>query len=188
MRASRRPVRLILKGCACMDERVWRDRPLKAGETLQIGATTVSLGAPPEQACLVTGDLGHALAAVAPNAPLIGLCEAAPDGAFAIRIARDRALLVLPERLTRKMGWQAEGFALSDASDAYVRLALSGGNPQAILAQMTSAPFMQGSPSAAIRIAGQTGLLLRQGEAYELWVQAAFLTSTTDVLRSVLLL
>lgn len=167
-----------------MDERVWTDAPLGADETLSIGETKISLLSPPVQACLVTGNLAQALKALAPKAPMIGLCEAAPEGAYAIRIARDNALLVLTTPLARDMGWQPEGVALSDASDVYAALHFIGGTPEALLAQGTSAPLEQGSPSAAIRFAGTPALLTRQGDGFSLRVQAASLTYISSFLRS----
>ncbi len=54
---------------------------------------------------LVSGDLEAAIKALASGAPLLGLYELAPKGRHALRIARDRALLVTPAPLAAEDGF-----------------------------------------------------------------------------------
>ncbi|MCV2894683.1 hypothetical protein [Lentibacter sp. XHP0401] len=167
-----------------MDERIWTDGPLNGAQTLRIGDSKVSLVAPPAQACLVTGDLSQRLKLLSPKSQLVGLCEKVNgEHPYAIRIARDSALLVLQVPLVRPMGWQPEGFALSDASDAYAALSITGAASGDILAQGTGAPLEAGSPSAAIRFAGIPTLLVGFGEGHLLWVQSASLTYITSFIK-----
>ena len=58
---------------------------------------------------LISGDLDAALGALAPGAPMLGLYALAPEGSHALRIARDRALLVTPAPLGVADGWQGDG-------------------------------------------------------------------------------
>ncbi len=55
---------------------------------------------------LISGDIDAAAAALAPGAPILGLYALAPEGAHALCIARDRALLVTPQSLGAADGWQ----------------------------------------------------------------------------------
>src|SRR5260370_17299775 len=55
---------------------------------------------------LISGDLEAAIAALAPGAPMLGLYAFAPDGAHALRIARDSALLLTPSTLGADQGWR----------------------------------------------------------------------------------
>ena len=72
---------------------------------------------------LISGDLGAAIAAIAPGAPLIGLYGPAPTGAHALRIARDRALLVTPAPLAAADGWR-DGWCATGVDDGWAAIDL----------------------------------------------------------------
>ena len=108
------------------------------------------------------GDLEAAFAALTPRPASIGLWEIADAEAVAIRIGRDRALLVATKPCPLAPGWR-NGFAVSDASDGYVTLSLAGEGLRALVAEATAADIDAGSPSAAILFAGVPALLYRTG-------------------------
>ncbi len=123
---------------------------------------------------LISGDLGAAIAALAPDAPLVGLYAPAPAGAHALRIARDRALLVTPAPLWAADGWR-EGFCATAVDDGWAAIDVDGPDAPSALAQGTSADLAAGSPSAALLFAGFRCLLLRTDAGFRLHVEASWL-------------
>ena len=109
---------------------------------------------------LISGDLDAALQALAPGAPLLGLHAQAPEGGHALRIARDRALLVTPAPLGAADGWR-DGFCATAVDDAWIPLDVEGPEAPLVLMQGTAADLAAVSPSAALLFAGQRGLLAR---------------------------
>jgi hypothetical protein len=123
---------------------------------------------------LVSGDL-RAAAALAPEAPIVGLWDIAETPTFFLRMARDRALLVSPQPLAVRPGWRAEGFAASPADDAFTVLEIAGDDLASVVAEATGADLSVGSPSAAIRFCGVDALLCRSGpDTARLHVERAF--------------
>ena len=114
------------------------------------------------QQTLMSGNLAAALGALA----TVGFWEIAPGPRYAVRVARDRALLVSPPPSPSLVstGWRAEGWAASDASDAYGVLKLAGAGLRALVAEATAADPDLRSPSAAILFAGVAALLYRVAE------------------------
>jgi heterotetrameric sarcosine oxidase gamma subunit len=112
---------------------------------------------------LLTGDLAAALATFDPRPASVGLWDVARAPA-AVRIARDRALVVSSQAPATAWGWRDEGWAASDASDAYIVLSLAGPALREIVAEATSADLDRGSRSAAIQFAGVAALLYRAAE------------------------
>lgn len=157
-----------------MPERDWTDRPLSEGASLEVAGLTITRAAA-KPACLISGNLNAALAAVAPDAAMVGLF-AERRGKDAVRIARDRALCVGFEGVA---GWHTN-FAVSPATGLYARFDLSGPALHDALAEGTSADLAQSSASAATLFAGQTCLLTRRSHTAELWVEAAMATYMTS--------
>ncbi len=120
---------------------------------------------------LVSGDLDAALAALAPGAPLIGLYGLAPDGAYALRVARDRALLVTPAPIGPADGWR-QGWCATAVDDGWAAVDVEGDGAGLVLMQGTSADLAAGSPSAAVLFAGQRVLLARRPNGFRLHVEA----------------
>ncbi|HKN28037.1 MAG TPA: hypothetical protein VJY34_09200 [Roseiarcus sp.] len=123
---------------------------------------------------LISGDLGAAIAAIAPGAPLIGLYGPAPTGAHALRIARDRALLVTPAPLAAADGWR-DGWCATGVDDGWAAIDLEGPDAPSALAQGTSADLAADSPSAAVLFAGLRCLLARIDGGFRLHVEAPWL-------------
>lgn len=123
---------------------------------------------------LLSGDLQAAFASLAPRVESIGFWQKAQARA-AIRISRDRALLVSAEPLAALEGWRPGGWAASDASDAYAVFDISGAGLRGLVAEATAADLDAGSPSAAILFAGVPALLYRVApDTARLHVEAAF--------------
>ena len=87
---------------------------------------------------LISGNLKAAVAALATGAPILGLYAAAPDGAHALRIARDRALLVTPAPLGMGEALR-DGWGLTSVDDGWVAVDVEGEDAASALAQGTSA-------------------------------------------------
>jgi hypothetical protein len=123
---------------------------------------------------LVSGDLEAAIAALAPGAPVLGLYTLAPDGAHALRIARDRALLVTPSPLGAAEGWRGTWCA-TGLDDGWAAIDIEGPDAPRALAQGTAADLCANSPSAAAAFAGLTCLLARTSAGFRLHIEALWL-------------
>lgn len=157
-----------------MDEMEWRGSLPLAGEAIEIG-TASAVVEPDQNALMISGDLAAALAALCPDARMVGLGEDCGEQDFALRIARDRALLVTGQALNVEPGWYPAGYAVSSADDAFAAIALSGTDAPDIIAEGVTADLTAASPSAAILFAGQFALLARRGEDYCLWIERPML-------------
>lgn len=120
---------------------------------------------------LISGDLEAALEALARGAPLLGLYRLAPDSAHALRIARDKALLVTPAPIAVVEGWR-EGWSATAVDDGWVVVDVEGPGAGLVLMQGTSADLAAGSPSAAVLFAGLRCLLARTETGFRLHVEA----------------
>jgi len=119
---------------------------------------------------LISGDLEAAIALLAPGAPLLGLAALAPEGAHAVRIARDRALLTTPMPLGA--GGGGDGWFATSVDDGWVAVDIEGEDAPSALAQGTSADLAAASASAAVLFAGLRCLLLRTDVGFRLHVEA----------------
>lgn len=152
-----------------MDERIWTNPRPEPGQVAEFPGLTVTCLAP-GGALMVSGDLGAALAALAPGAPFVGCGGDAPEGPHAIRVARDRAILVTPQPLGVAPGWHG-GHAVSPADDLYAVVSLSGPRMEDIAAACTATPLDGSSPSATTLFAGLGAHVTRQGAALVVRVQ-----------------
>ena len=153
-----------------MRERDWTTLAPRFGAALQRDALTVrkrSSGG----AVLVSGDLDAAIAALAPGAPMIGqLADLPESSAYALRIARDRALLCSAEPFGARPGWH-DGYALSPADDLYAEIEITGDTDGTLAASCMSAS--PGSPSAMTLFAEHPCLVARAGDTLRVWVPQA---------------
>jgi hypothetical protein len=133
---------------------------------------------------MIAGDLEHAIGALSPGAPLLGLYGLAPQGAHALRIARDRALLVTPEPLGAQDGWR-DGWCATSVDDGWATVDVVGPDAPRALAQGTSADLAANSPSAAVVFAGLRSLLARTDEGFRLHVEAPWLQALITWLEGV---
>jgi sarcosine oxidase gamma subunit len=81
----------------------------------------------------------------------------------AVRIARDRCLLVSSEPLALPFGWQ-DGWAASPAGSAWLAAELAGPAMRAVLCEGTAVDLDGGSRSASLLFAGVPALLYRSAE------------------------
>lgn len=110
---------------------------------------------------LVSGNLQAAITSLAPKAPSIGLWQIAEEETQALRIGRDRMLITSVEPLAAVFGWNAQGYAVSLADDAYRTIEIHGPKLRDLVAEMTFVDLEGGSPSAATLVCGQQALLHR---------------------------
>jgi hypothetical protein len=111
---------------------------------------------------LVAGDMSAALGALAGETVGLGyLATAEREDAYAIRIARDRALLVSIEPILAAFGWQAGGWSATPAESAYGIIEIGGEALDTILAEATAVDVGSNRRSAAVLFAGITCLVVR---------------------------
>lgn len=152
-----------------MDERIWTNPSPEPGQVAEFPGLSVTCDAP-GGALMVSGDLMAAIAALSPGAPFVGCGGTAPERPYAIRVARDRAILVTPEPLDAVPGWHGS-HAVSPADDLYAVISLSGPRLDEIAAACTSTPLDGSSPSAATLFAGLGAHVTRRGAALVVRVQ-----------------
>ena len=134
----------------------WRARPV-------LGLTLTLIG----------GRVDRAIAALAPGDVSAGLWQVAAAAPYALRIGRDKALLVTEGERLERAGWRDEGWTASDASDAQVVFEIEGSATRAIVAEAVAADLDAGSPSAAVLFAGVPVFLHRaQAGAVRVHVEA----------------
>jgi hypothetical protein len=123
---------------------------------------------------LISGDLGGAIAGLAPGAPMLGLYAFAPNDAHALRIGRTSALLITPAPLGAVDGWR-DGWCATSIDDGWAAVEVSGEDADQALMQATSADLASGSPSAAVLVFGLRGLLVRARSGFRVHVEAPWL-------------
>lgn len=149
-----------------MVERDWTTRAPAPGATLTADGITITCHRQ-DGATMVSGDLGAAIAALVPGAPLLGLFDSVPAGAYALRIARDRALICADGPQTAS-GWQGT-FAASYADDLYLEIRITGPRATEVVAACLTAPA--GSPSTATNFGGIGALVAGLPDGVSLRVQ-----------------
>jgi hypothetical protein len=112
---------------------------------------------------LVSGDLSAALAELAPEVPSIGLWAMAERHEYAVRIARDRTLLVQSAPSKGTPVRHGPGFVATRADDVFAVFEVEGEGLAGLAAELTSADLAAESPSAATLVCGIFGLLYRTG-------------------------
>ena len=117
--------------------------------------------APPLSRLLVSGDIATAMADLAPAGKDVGLWQICGDAAYALRIGRDRALIVSSTQSDVQTGWNPRGYAVSPADDGWMALDIAGPAMRELVAEMTVADLEAGSPSAACQACGVVVLLHR---------------------------
>ncbi|MFV0476087.1 MAG: hypothetical protein ACK5MQ_18075 [Pikeienuella sp.] len=153
-----------------MREREWTNPASEAGDAIETPQVALSCRAGGGGA-LISGDLDAAIADLAPGAPMLGLLAETPEeGAFALRIARDRALLCTPAPLDVAPGWRGS-HAVSLADDLYVPVQIEGDENGDFLGGCMATPA--GSPSAMTLFAEKPCLVARAGGGVRVWVQRA---------------
>lgn len=127
---------------------------------------------------MVSGNLDAALAEVAPGTASVGLWQIAQGPVQAVRIARDRLLLVSERKLAAKPGWSDAGFAASIVDDAWATLEISGEDLRELVAEMTLTDLDQDSPSAATLACGLMVLMHRtRGDTARIHLEAPLATT-----------
>ena len=112
---------------------------------------------------LVSGRIAGAIEALASGAPEVGLWGVVAGDPHAVRIARDRVLIVSAGEFSVEPGWR-DGWAATPADDVYAVLEIDGSGLAALVAEATAADLDAGSRSAAIMFAGIPCLLYRTGQ------------------------
>ena len=139
-----------------MDDCDWTTRIPTPGTIIKADGLTIQCHAQ-AGATLISGDLDRAIAALAPGAQILGLLGTLPKPPYALRIARDRALLCTNAPLPVE-GWQS-GYAVSAAEDLFLEITIRG--PRASEVAAACLTSQTASPSAAVLFAGFGALVTR---------------------------
>lgn len=110
---------------------------------------------------LISGRLDAALSLLHTPARITGAADPAAGDPYAIRLARDRLLLISSEPPDLTPSWHDAGFAVSTMDDAYVIVQIDGYLLPEILSRGSSLDFSHGGNSVATRFAGVPVLLYR---------------------------
>jgi sarcosine oxidase gamma subunit len=110
---------------------------------------------------LVSGDLVAALRDLAEGAKPVGFHEVASGDPFAIRLARDRALIVSTREITASAGWREGGYAATPVSGGYHVFDVSGPGIADLLGRATTLDPGAASPSATVGFAGIAAVVYR---------------------------
>ena len=117
--------------------------------------------APPLSRLLVSGDIAAAMVDHRLTTESVGLWQICGDAACALRIGRDRALIVSSTQSEIHTGWNPRGYAVSPADDGWMAFDIAGPAMRELVAEMTVADLEAGSPSAACQACGVVALLHR---------------------------
>ena len=123
---------------------------------------------------LISGNLDAGLGALAAGAPMLGLYGLVCEGPHALRIARDRALLVTEAPLAVADGWR-DGWCATAVDDGWAIVDVEGDDAPLALMQATGADLSVNSPSAALRVVGLNALLVRTASGFRLHVERTWL-------------
>jgi hypothetical protein len=123
---------------------------------------------------LISGDLDAAVAALAPDAPMLGLYALLPGGAHTLRIGRTSALLITPALLATTDGWR-DGWCATSVDDGWAAVEVSGADAAQALMRATSADLASLSPSAAALVFGLPALLARTPSGFRVHIESAWL-------------
>lgn len=124
---------------------------------------------------LVSGDIGKAKAALAADAPEIGLWAVAATDRCLVRTGRWQALFVTPAPVGLPSGWRDGGWTAGAADDAYLVVDIEGPEARQVVSEGVAADLDGGSRSAATLFAGTEVLIYRRAEErVRLHVDASF--------------
>jgi len=110
---------------------------------------------------LVSGDLAAALRDIAGGAKPVGFYAIASGDPYAVRLARDRALVVSTREIAAGAGWQEPGYAATPVSGFYHVFDFSGPGIPTLLGRATTLDPGAASPSAAVGFAGINAVVYR---------------------------
>ena len=122
----------------------------------------------------ISGAFDRALNMLPYDVPITGTDCETPCDRIAVRMARDRVLVVTPEPVPLPEGWHEKGFSVSIADDAWTSVEVLGRHHRLLSVCMTSIPGY-GSRSAAVSINGHLSLLVRSDGRSLIFVETPML-------------
>lgn len=151
----------------------WPAVPDWASSTLEHAGITVRTAIPARQH-LVSGNLAAFAAAAGLSDQGVGAFAQASGERYALRLARDRMLVVNAPAETATGGWHAEGYAVTDVSAMYHVFEIEGDGIDAMIGEATAMDPAAGSPSAVTLFAGQPAIAYYHGQRLRLHVERGF--------------
>jgi len=119
---------------------------------------------------LVSGDLDAWAAASGVDGTGVGAFGAARGDRHAVRLARDRLLVVSNSPLAIAAGWHADGFAVTAIRAGLQVFEVEGTALDAFIARGTTLDPRQPSASAALSFAGISAIVYRHGSKLRIHV------------------
>lgn len=132
---------------------------------------------------LASGALRPAAALVGAAPPGLGLFEDGGQPGVAVRVARDRLLLVGPAAAGLAHGWHAEGFALTPIDDGLAVYELSGVAVPKLLRAGTAIDPGATSPCAALLFGGFAAIAYRCQGRWRLHIERGLAAAFESWLR-----
>ena len=123
---------------------------------------------------LVSGDLSAFARAAGLANEGVGAFGDAAGETYALRVARDRMLVVNAPDGAVAGGWHAEGYAVTDVSAAYHVFEFSGDGVTSLIEEAMFIDPAAQSPSAATMFAGQQAIVYRHGGKLRVHVERGF--------------
>lgn len=123
---------------------------------------------------LVSGNLaGFAAKAGLPDEGAGAFAETRGDR-YALRIARDRMLVVDGPADSLDGGWHEDGYAVTDVSALYHVIEIEGDGIDALIGEATAMDPAAQSPSAMILFAGQQAIVYRHNGGLRVHIERGF--------------
>ena len=132
---------------------------------------------------LASGALAAAASVVGARPPGLGLFQASADPRCAVRIARDRLLLVSPDPLALEAGWQAAGFAYTPLDDGLAVFEMNGAAVPDLLRTGTAIDPDASSPCAALQFGGFAAIVYRCQGRWRFHIERGLATAFQTWLR-----
>ncbi|CAN7506674.1 hypothetical protein [Rhizobium sp. LjRoot254] len=123
---------------------------------------------------LISGNLAGFATAASLADTGIGAFGAASGERYALRIARDRMLVVNAPASSTPPGWHADGYAVTDVSAMYHVFEFDGSGLEDLIAEAMFVDPRAKSPSAATMFAGQQAIVYHHEGRLRVHVERGF--------------
>lgn len=154
--------------------------PASFDETGFANTDTVNLvRAPSRQILMVSGNVGRGLASLGITTHPLGATDVIVEEPYAVALARDKCLAVVPSATSVEEGWHPDGYAVTDATDGYIGFDISGAGLSGLLKRATALDWSQPTRSSAISFGHATVVtaFLRDRDSIRLLIETPMVPS-----------
>ncbi|MGD9915027.1 MAG: hypothetical protein AB7S80_13170 [Rhizobiaceae bacterium] len=149
-------------------EETWARLPSSPSGIDRAGITVRELGGLSQ--LLVSGEIGKAARLAGIDGTGVGALGSASGERYAVRVARDRMLIVATAALSIGDGWHEDGFAVTAMSAGLTVFEIGGDLADDVVRRATTLSLSNPGPCAATRFADINGFLYRHEGALRLHV------------------